>query len=192
MYFGYRRANVLPSHLDLPQYKTSSPNVNPIFEQFNWEIISEFENWEDAYNLEQQLILENWGDPLLINGTYCTKKGIKFAGVEKHTKKSKKKMSIKATGRKQSVETIEKRVSKLRGKPSPIKGKHTHSEESKKKISEFQKNKIQNLTEEEKKERLKQTIHRGPWSEERKKKHSQRLQQYWEERKAREKGEKHD
>ena len=41
-YIGYRSANKKPSHLDLPEYKTSSKIVNPRFEEFNWIILAEF------------------------------------------------------------------------------------------------------------------------------------------------------
>lgn len=63
----------------------------------------------------------------------------------KHSLESKKKMSIAATGRKQSPETIEKRVSKIRGKVSPIKGRQTHTDESKKKLSIANKNRLANM-----------------------------------------------
>lgn len=69
-YIGYREANTLPSHLDLPEYRTSSKVVHPFFENYEWLIVAEFMNGEDAYDFEQKLIQENWGDPLLINKQY--------------------------------------------------------------------------------------------------------------------------
>lgn len=66
-YIGYRSANSVPSDIDLPKYKTSSLIVKPDFENYNWLILAEFFNGDDAYDFEQQLISENWNDPLLLN-----------------------------------------------------------------------------------------------------------------------------
>lgn len=69
-YFGYRKNNVelhRTSDQDLPIYQTSSKEVKPIFEDFVWQILAEFETGEDAYDFEQALIYENWGDPLMLN-----------------------------------------------------------------------------------------------------------------------------
>lgn len=69
-YIGYRKNNVelaRTSDQDLPLYKTSSKEVKPIFEQFDWIILAEFENGDDAYDFEQSIIFENWGNLLLIN-----------------------------------------------------------------------------------------------------------------------------
>jgi hypothetical protein len=69
-YIGYRAKNVKlnkPSTVDLPEYKTSSKIVNPNFDNYNWYIIAEFAHEDHAYDFEQQLIYENWGDPLLLN-----------------------------------------------------------------------------------------------------------------------------
>jgi NUMOD3 motif len=66
-YIGYRSANTMPSDIDLPKYKTSSLIVRPDFENYNWQILAEFFDSNDAYDFEQQLISENWNDPLLLN-----------------------------------------------------------------------------------------------------------------------------
>jgi hypothetical protein len=66
-YIGYREANTTPSHIDLYEYRTSSKIVNPTFDNYSWRILVEFNTGEDAYDFEQQLIFENWTDPLLIN-----------------------------------------------------------------------------------------------------------------------------
>ena len=55
-YIGYLSANKLPAKLNLPKYKTSSKKVRPIFDQFAWQIISEFPTADEAYDLEQKLI----------------------------------------------------------------------------------------------------------------------------------------
>jgi hypothetical protein len=72
-YIGYREANVrlnIPSHLDLPEYKTSSKVVNPEWENYTWTIVAEFFDPSCAYTFEQQLICDNWKNPLLLNGHY--------------------------------------------------------------------------------------------------------------------------
>jgi len=67
IYIGFRKANKQPSHLDLPIYKSSSKTVNPRFHEFDYKIIAEFFQAEDAYDHEQLTIYENWGNPLLLN-----------------------------------------------------------------------------------------------------------------------------
>lgn len=72
-YIGYRCKNVSynrPSDLDFPLYKTSSSLVKPRFEEFDWQIIAEFIDSNSAYDFEQQLIIEHWGNPLLLNKSY--------------------------------------------------------------------------------------------------------------------------
>ena len=73
IYFGYREQNVKknkPSNIDLFEYRTSSKIVKPKFEEFTWQILAEFESGDDAFDFEQQLIKEFWGDPLLLNKNY--------------------------------------------------------------------------------------------------------------------------
>lgn len=72
-YYGYREHNVslsLPSTLDLPKYKTSSTTVGPKFDEYNWYIIAEFFDGLSAFEFEQDLICENWGNPLMLNKQY--------------------------------------------------------------------------------------------------------------------------
>ena len=66
-YIGYRETNTKPSDTDLPLYRTSSKKVRKIFNEFTWYIVAEFNFGIDAYDFEQQLIFEHWGDPLLLN-----------------------------------------------------------------------------------------------------------------------------
>ena len=66
-YIGYREANIKPSHLDLPEYKTSSTKVHSNFQNYNWTIVAEFFDGESAYDFEQELIHINWGNPNLLN-----------------------------------------------------------------------------------------------------------------------------
>jgi hypothetical protein len=90
-YIGSRTTKELslPSHLDLPKYKTSSPFVKSNFDQFNWIILAEFFDWEEAYKFEQKMIYEHWNDPLILNKScYHNKKMFR-------TKKSKGTYTLK-------------------------------------------------------------------------------------------------
>lgn len=121
-YIGYREGNKVPSSEDLPLYKTSSKLVNPMFDQYSWEIIAEFFQGTDAYDFEQLLIYENWENPLLINKS-CFHNKRQFRGScgmldKKHTEQTKKKMSEKAKGNTRNL------------------GK-SHTEKTKQKMSEY-------------------------------------------------------
>jgi hypothetical protein len=72
-YYGYREHNVslsLTSTEDFPSYRTSSKIVNPNFDQYDWYIVAEFFDGLDAFEFEQHLISENWGNPLMLNKQY--------------------------------------------------------------------------------------------------------------------------
>jgi hypothetical protein len=104
-YIGYREKNVklnLPSNVDLPLYKTSSKIIKSNFENYNWIIIAEFNNGNDAYDFEQQLIFENWDNPLLINNNcrYNSKNRFKSGMLGKtHTTKNKEIFSANRKGK---------------------------------------------------------------------------------------------
>lgn len=88
-----------------------------------------------------------------------------------HSEETKKLLSDSHKGLKQTSETIEKRVSKMRGKTSPIKGKKTQNEQSKIKIGEAQKQLLSKLTPEEKAKRMKNSCSSPEsWTQERKNK----------------------
>ena len=78
-YIGSRTTKKLkqPSHIDFPNYRTSSKIVKPNFDQYNWLIIAEFFTSSDAFIFEQKLIQENWGNPLLLNGAFVSE-NVKF------------------------------------------------------------------------------------------------------------------
>lgn len=144
MYIGYREKNTVPSDIDLPKYKSSSKVVKPNFENYYWQIVAEFELGEDAYDFEQQLIFENWNNPLLLN-KHCSygKRRFKPASVcpdktrQKISKSNKGKpkspehcAKLKAAKQHTSDETRAKqskvkkgKLSLLKGRPSPLKGK---------------------------------------------------------------------
>ena len=97
-YIGYREANKVPSHLDLPKYKTSSKNIFSIFDDFLYIIIAEFFNGSDAYDYEQKLIYDNWNDPLILNeNCFYEKKRFRLSH---HTEETKNKISKTRTGMK--------------------------------------------------------------------------------------------
>lgn len=154
-YIGYRVKNVKlnkPSHIDFPEYKTSSKIVKPNFDNFTWVILAEFYNHDSAYDFEQSLINEYWCNPLLINtNCHCGKKRFK---VSSHSDETKQKISDAQKGRPGRVQTkeIKEKISKsLTGRIVPeerkkniSKGKTGKSRapqtnEAKRKISEFQK-----------------------------------------------------
>lgn len=79
-YIGYRVKNVKlgkPSHIDFPEYRTSSKIIKPNFENFTWTIIAEFYDQDSAYDFEQYLIYHHWNDPLLLNES-CHFNGARF------------------------------------------------------------------------------------------------------------------
>lgn len=80
-YIGYRERNVFlgrTSDVDFPKYKTSSTIVRPAFDEYDWEIIAEFETGADAEYFEQQMIYENWDNPQLLNKRCFFKNAKKF------------------------------------------------------------------------------------------------------------------
>ena len=91
-YIGYRVANKIPSHLDFPIYKTSAPKVTNIFDLFEWKILAEFYDGDDAYDFEQLSIFEEWDNPLLLNESCYHNKG-KFKNTSPHSQKTKDKIS---------------------------------------------------------------------------------------------------
>lgn len=76
-YIGYRRANVVPALEDLgTNYYTSSDEVKRNFNEFDYEILSEYDSPLMAFEVEQVLIYENRHNQLLINKNYKTKNHI--------------------------------------------------------------------------------------------------------------------
>jgi hypothetical protein len=139
-YYGYREYNVtlnLPSTTDFPLYRTSSKVVGPNFDEYDWIIIAEFFTGLDAYDFEQELIYENWGNPLLLNKScfydkarFKCGKGVRKPRRKPVSKEHRRKLSEALTGKKRSSpteETIQKRRDKMLGR--------ILSDETKKKIS---------------------------------------------------------
>lgn len=112
-YIGYRAANKVNAAVDIGfKYFSSSRKVKSIgFENFHIEIVAEFFKADVAYEFEQNLIKENFKDPLCLNEHYTIGKTWKF----------------NSTGLKRSKETIAKRVAARDG--------YTHSKETRLNIS---------------------------------------------------------
>ena len=126
-YIGSRTAKSqkLPSHLDFPEYKTSSKEVEPHFEEYEWIILAEFFDGGDAYDHEQELIFNNWADPLLVNGCCHHLNKSRFSNAGKHhSSEHIAKMSAAISASKKgksrkpfSAETKAKMSAAKRGKP---------------------------------------------------------------------------
>lgn len=78
IYFGVRygnvRAQVLPEEDLGKKYFTSCKTVKNRFDEFDWVILAQFSNKEDALEFENELIKSNWHNPLLINKNQAGKK----------------------------------------------------------------------------------------------------------------------
>lgn len=119
----------MPSTFDLPNYKTSSTIVNPFFSNFTWEVIAEFFDANSAYDFEQELIFNNWGDPLLLNQKCHYGKSRWRHNSNKSQKRTKDDFTDEW---KANISKSKKGISN--GDANPMYGK-THSEESRSKIS---------------------------------------------------------
>lgn len=111
-YIGFRYKNVglgRPSHIDLPLYRTSSKTVKPRFNEFDWVVIAEFFNSQDAYDFEQMLINNHWGNPLLLNRTnhYGAKTRFLRESAPKWTDQSRAKLSRSVKGKPKPTRTEE-------------------------------------------------------------------------------------
>lgn len=136
-YIGYREKNKDPSHIDLPKYRTSSRKVFPMFDQFDWLIYAEFEFGDDAFDFEQHLISEFWGNPLLLNEQFrAPNKGKRFKAKRGRICSPETREKIRAARANQIITAdIREKISEtLKGRPSPNKGKFP-SIETRKKLS---------------------------------------------------------
>lgn len=70
-YIGMRSANKVLSEKDLGiVYFTSNKQIQSNSENYNFTIIAHFFDWESAFLYENNLIKDNWGNPLLMNKHY--------------------------------------------------------------------------------------------------------------------------
>jgi hypothetical protein len=112
----------LPSHLDLPEYKTSSTTVRPDWSNYTWTIVAEFFDPSHAYSFEQQLIYDNWDNPLLLNGHYNLGES-QFRNIGPKSAETRQKISDAKKGIPRSAETRQKMSDAKKGKPAWNKGK---------------------------------------------------------------------
>lgn len=87
-YIGYRCRNIklgIPPELDIGiKYPTSSRYVKHRVKEFDITIVAEFFNVTDAYDHEQLLIHELWGNPKMLNKVcYHGKKRFDTAGTKR-------------------------------------------------------------------------------------------------------------
>ena len=91
-YIGYRSANKVPAEQDLGhKYFTSSKIVKPRFHEFEYQITAEFFDKSSAYEFEQILLRENWGNGLLLNRNISGKmfKEIDYSSIDYSYRKGK-------------------------------------------------------------------------------------------------------
>jgi hypothetical protein len=70
-YIGMRSANKVVAEQDLGvHYFTSSKHVKNNFSEYDIEIVGYFVDQISAFDFENELIKEHWGDPLLLNRHY--------------------------------------------------------------------------------------------------------------------------
>jgi hypothetical protein len=135
-YIGSRTTvkQTLPSHEDILHYRTSSKKVKPIFGEFDWIIIAEFFDPVSAYDYEQDLIQQHWGNSLLLNGNCVTGggrllvTGVKWSA-ERKARSSAERKGKTSVGRKHSLET------RMKMSQSYSRTGFTHSEETKQRLS---------------------------------------------------------
>jgi hypothetical protein len=142
-YFGHRRRNKVPAKDDLGKaYFTSSKLVKPIFHKFDYEILEECYDDQDALDKERQLIKLNYGNTLLLNKAFwqnhiVTKQ--EYLNPERCKKLSESKKEFYKSGKwinpMTSLQSKEKvRISKI-GKNNPNFGKKDVSDHLNKKIT---------------------------------------------------------
>lgn len=112
VYIGSRTSSKQkrPSHLDFPNYKTSSKIVNPNFDEFTWVILAEFFNPKDAYEFEHKMISDQW----IIDKTQslnqrCSHDKIAWNTIKRvYSSEERSKRSKKRKGKKHSQQSLER------------------------------------------------------------------------------------
>jgi len=122
-------------------YFTSSKEVKALLTIFDKELFicdirKVFNNKIDALSHEGRVLKRIVDKPGWLNKH---KGDLKFHNSSPHSEETKRKISIAITGKKQSSETIEKRVKKNTGKKRINPQGHAQTEETKKKISKSRK-----------------------------------------------------
>ena len=131
-YIGMRSANKLVAEEDLgTHYFSSSKFIKNNFEEYDKEIIAYFIDQISAFEFENNLIKEHWGNPLLINKHYqksmskFSMTGYKRADVSEFNKNTKSKPK---EIRKYTCVNCEKIFDRLEFLHKPLKDKFTCSQ----------------------------------------------------------------
>lgn len=84
-YIGFRCANKVPSSDDIGKfYFTSSKFVKNNFQDFEIKILAEFFDKDFAYEYEQNLIKENFNNPLILNKHWQSTKKYSMLGFKRN------------------------------------------------------------------------------------------------------------
>jgi hypothetical protein len=115
-YIGYREQNVKynrSSHDDIGiKYFTSCPKIKKHnFHEYNTLIVYEGFDSEAAFEYEQSLIKENWGNPLLLNKMMVSNHKPLFKRMKghKHSEETKWLMSMRQQGRHDEIAEYKKK-----------------------------------------------------------------------------------
>lgn len=132
-YIGYRCANKVPASKDLGiKYKTNARHLSYPFNEYALTIVAEFyllTAKDDAYDFEQSLINEHWGNPLLANKNCRCGSKARFSNAGKqHSVDAKIKISNARKSSRCSEETWQKMSETRKGQ--------LKSEETKKRMSD--------------------------------------------------------
>ena len=132
-YIGYRAGNKASADQDLGyKYFTSSKYVKPRFSEFKVTIIAECFDADFAYDLEQELIHEDWQNPLILN-KMCHYGKLRYKMYGSHSEETRAKLC--AARRKQIRKPhSEETKYKMRAAKVGMLG-HQQSEETRAKIS---------------------------------------------------------
>jgi len=185
-YIGYRGSNKDPAEQDLGhKYFTSSKIVKPRFNEFQYIIVAEFFNKDDAYDFEQKLIFENREEKLCLNKICYMNSNSRFTNTgRQHSDETKKKMSESHIGKKQSPCSEEHKR-----KISETKKGRACSEEHKAKLSKARKGVKFSL---EWKNKISESNKGKIVSEETRRKISESGKKRWKEKKENDKLEQHN
>lgn len=119
-YIGYRSANKVSAINDLGiKYFTSSKHVKNNFSLFEITNLIEFISKEDAYDYEQNLIFESWGNPKLLNKHYNINGKSRFISPSKEPWNKGKKCDSIAKAKKGCIPWNKGKRGSMKGKIVP-------------------------------------------------------------------------
>lgn len=108
-YFGYRCKNKVPASQDLGiRYFTSGKITKEHFREFDYEIVAEFADADEAYDVEQRLIYQHKNNPLILNKQYRIDGGKRWT-CRSYNQESRSKMSISAIAHRSTLSVEQKK-----------------------------------------------------------------------------------